>query len=127
MTRVFPFLSGISLRPGDARFVLERNVHAHAVARHLAVLDRDVEAVSVGNTQVPQGLCGGLDRVAGSCLSRFGADTNQLGYAIDALSHPRAPLLIDPDARLLQAGTPRCSQSFEKMRPVERSLNRERR
>src|SRR5512140_2915081 len=76
-----------------APFVLKRDVDSHAVARHLAVLDRDVEAVSLGNTQIPQGLRGGLDRVAGSRLPRFTTDTNQLGHAVDAVSHPHAPSL----------------------------------
>jgi hypothetical protein len=94
VTRVFPFLGGISLPSGDAGFVLEREAQAHAVARHLAVLDRDVEAVGLGNSQVPQSLRRGLDRVAGSRLPRFATDANQLGYAIDTLSHFILLLLI---------------------------------
>jgi hypothetical protein len=111
------FASDRARRTGElssgARFVLERDVQAHAVARHLAVLDRDVEAVSLGNTQAPQSLRGSLDRVAGSSLPRFATDTNQLGYAIDALSHPHAPsldcLLVRDYCRsrhLLQVATP---------------------
>src|SRR5664279_3897579 len=44
---------------------LERDVQAHAVIHDLAVLDRDVETMSLANAQVTQALTGGLDRVAG--------------------------------------------------------------
>jgi hypothetical protein len=52
VTGALPFLSMIGSRRSDVRFILERDVEAHAVALHGAVLDRDVETLSLGATQV---------------------------------------------------------------------------
>ena len=73
--------------PAELALVLERDVEADAVARHLALLDRDVEPGRFGDPQVADGLRRRLDRIPRGRLPRVRAHSDDLGHAIHAVAH----------------------------------------
>src|SRR6476469_158481 len=84
--------TGVKLEDGYrggllAALVLERDAEPDAIARDRSVLDRDIGAQDLRNTQVANALRGGLDRVARGGLPRLGACPDHFCHAIDAVCH----------------------------------------
>src|SRR5437868_11805123 len=71
--------------------VFERDVQLYPVARHLAVLDRQVLLDDFGDAEVADGLGGGLDGSLRGRLPRLAARPDDLCHAIDAVGHRRPP------------------------------------
>src|SRR5437773_8199988 len=71
--------------------VLERDVHARPVERHLALVDGHVEAGDLGDAQVTQRLAGGRHRVLDGVLPRHLAGSDEIGHAVDAVAGHDGP------------------------------------
>src|SRR5687767_4290397 len=71
--------------------VLEGQRQTRPELHDLAVLDPHVQLLDLGDAQVAQGTCGGVDRIARRVFPRVGAGADDLGDAIDGaaafLSH----------------------------------------